>query len=360
MPTTRSIALAMLALAAAAVGGASPAMAAGPAVTCGATLTANAALTADLTCPDGNGITLGSGVTLNLRGHTLNGSGSGTAVTFGDSGPNRLVNGSITNWGLAVRVVPDFPAGLYTVSQVHVSGTRGGVEATISSVAVTACTFDGTDTAIRYSGSQLTVRGSSFRNSTYGIDVYPGSISVATSSFIHNQWAIYAVDAGVTVDRTAFVSNGTATYVYGPPQKVTRSTFVDNESALNLAQEPTYGPNMATISGNLFQDNTRSITAEHGGANITGNRFVRNVETFDGAPRATLTGNTFTDNTNGINVQPPPPDSDLTYVTSLGTNTSIGNSGWGIYAPGATDLGGNVARQNGNRPQCIGVVCTPR
>ena len=42
---------------------------------------------------------------------------------------------------------------------------------------------------------------------------------------------------------------------------------------------------------------------------------------------------------------------------SIGGNSARNNTGWGINAPGATDLGGNTARHNGNEPQCVGVVC---
>jgi hypothetical protein len=41
----------------------------------------------------------------------------------------------------------------------------------------------------------------------------------------------------------------------------------------------------------------------------------------------------------------------------LGGNIAKRNGGYGIYSPGAVDLGGNVAR--GNRlGQCVGVVCS--
>ena len=52
---------------------------------------------------------------------------------------------------------------------------------------------------------------------------------------------------------------------------------------------------------------------------------------------------------------------DGIYVTdggvSLGANRAIANKRYGIYAPGAIDLGNNRARRNGHSPQCVGVVC---
>jgi len=56
------------------------AAAAAPVVTCGSTVTTDVTLTADLYCPSGDGIILGSNVTLDLGGHSLVGGGSGVGV----------------------------------------------------------------------------------------------------------------------------------------------------------------------------------------------------------------------------------------------------------------------------------------
>jgi len=40
----------------------------------------------------------------------------------------------------------------------------------------------------------------------------------------------------------------------------------------------------------------------------------------------------------------------------VGSNTALYNGGYGIDAPGAVDLGGNVAYGN-KLGQCVGVVC---
>ena len=67
----------------------------------------------------------------------------------------------------------------------------------------------------------------------------------------------------------------------------------------------------------------------------------------------TISGNHFQFNQgDGLRVRVP---SDLT----VSRNVAIGNTGWGIYTPGVTDGGGNVAR--GNRAgNCVGVVCSAR
>ena len=99
-------------------------------------------------------------------------------------------------------------------------------------------------------------------------------------------------------------------------------------------------------------------------ANLTGNVFTRNgfgirgyeVDDESGAFLGLIRGNTLTRNRDAIYL----PDGDLPEGPtgwSLGGNRALDNAGWGIYAPRATDLGGNVARRNGNSPQCVGVAC---
>ena len=63
--------------------------AAAPGVTCGSTVTTDVTLTADLHCPSGDGIILGSNVTLDLGGHSLVGGGSGVGVQTELSLPGR-------------------------------------------------------------------------------------------------------------------------------------------------------------------------------------------------------------------------------------------------------------------------------
>ena len=89
---------------------------------------------------------------------------------------------------------------------------------------------------------------------------------------------------------------------------------------------------------------------------LTNNTFTRNGVGFTAVNdleevTATLTGNTFSRNRDGIYIGP-----DVLGI-SLKSNTAIKNTRWGIYAPPATDLGGNKASGNGMSPQCVGVAC---
>ena len=60
-------------------------------------------------------------------------------------------------------------------------------------------------------------------------------------------------------------------------------------------------------------------------------------------------------NGEGIVLQPAPSPQ----YNQVGGNDVRRSTGWGVCAPGALDLGGNVARNNGSEPQCVGVVCSP-
>jgi parallel beta-helix repeat protein len=64
-----------------------------------------------------------------------------------------------------------------------------------------------------------------------------------------------------------------------------------------------------------------------------------------------LTGNVFSGNDNGIYL---PRDAES--GVRIGQNVAAYSSQYGIFAPGATDLGGNKAVRNAK--PCVGVVCT--
>jgi parallel beta helix pectate lyase-like protein len=153
-------------------------------------------------------------------------------------------------------------------------------------------------------------------------------------TLVGNGTAVLANQANLTINRSTFRRNATGINArswgeLGTRLSVTGSTFRDNDVAVQVDPRTT-----ATLRDNVFRGNGVGYTVTAGD--------------LDGY-NALLERNTFTANGDAVHVTAP--------GTSLGENTALRNSGWGIYAPGAIDLGGNVARRNGNNPQCVGVAC---
>jgi hypothetical protein len=153
-------------------------------------------------------------------------------------------------------------------------------------------------------------------------------------TLVGNGTAVLANQANLTMNRNTFRRNGIGINArswgeIGTRMSVTGSSFRDNDVAVQVDPRTT-----ATLRDNVFRGNGVGYTVTAG-----------NLDGYN----ALLEGNTFTANGDAVHVTAP--------GTSLGSNTALRNSGWGIYAPGAIDLGGNVARRNGNNPQCVGVAC---
>jgi hypothetical protein len=353
------------------VTGASPALAATP-VTCGAHLTANAKLTADLTCPAGDGVTLDAAVTLDLGGHRLAGSGSGTGVTVPSGVQGAVIrNGSIRDWGRAVGVDGDVSgpevAASATVRRVSVNGFgitvtggtvtversafrgtgapfQSGVAAFMGEFHVSDSTFDGVGLSAGVI-NEVSVTRSAIRNADTALSCSEAVCSITASRLERNGTVYRGWDSGLTLRGNLIRDNGVgydARTAFGQPlgggpDLVERNAFVGNDVAVH------FGPGAGTtVRGNVFTGNRRGIESP---------AFDEEQGTF----KVLLQDNALTRNGDAIYL----PDAFLPTPTgfSLKGNRAIRNTGWGIYAPRSTDLGGNVARGNGNQPQCVGVAC---
>lgn len=327
-------------------------------VRCGDTLTTDTVLTHDLTCPEGNGLTLDAGVVLDLGGHRLVGpGGAGQAVTFDGSEPATVTHGTIQAWQTGVTsgetgalsthtlravtfiengtAAESFLTGGYVVESARF--LRNGVDINAFRSApgwrVTGSTFtDGGGVSLV--GSAVEISGSRFAGT--GVRCTDGTLRITLSTFRGAEQAVAHGDCGGTV---------------------TSSWFFRNQTAYSVESSDSATPNQVT--GNTFLDNQDAVVARGAGVDLRLNSFISN----DRAVYA-----------------PAPPDEDPFWVAHLernvllrngdaiyseipGTlrgNVAIGNTGYGIYAPRATDLGGNIAFHNGVEPQCTGVVCSRR
>lgn len=325
---------------------------------CGATLTTDSRLTADLTCPSGDGLVLGEGVTLDLNGHTLTGSAGATAVIAPPLGDVTVRNGTIADWGFGLRTrVDDEIGGTLTVWAMTFRGNREGLQ---------------TDGRLGSTGKVHDVDRSTFIENGVGLDGFYGDATIRRSRFTANNTAIDVTTGGITLEKSRVDGNRRGIFCDESDCVVRRSTLVNNETAIGSA---TYSPHVfdsilrgndtAVFSGgrggrlerNRFLDNGTGVALRFSSATLRDNVFRDNELGFtiiaqdsgEDEPPALLIGNRFVHNGDAIMFEAP--------RVSLQDNVTHHNKRWGIYAPNATDLGGNTAWGNGYEPQCVGVLC---
>ncbi|MBC7724277.1 MAG: hypothetical protein H7146_05950 [Burkholderiaceae bacterium] len=342
---------------------ASPTSSAAARITCGSTIAADVRLSTDLTCPGPTGLTLASGVTLDLGGHVLRGPGStaGTALVVevdnSTAVPTTTIrNGTITGWSLAVDTT-DSGANILA-RQVRVSHTAGG----LSGIGVT-----------------YTVRNSRLTDNTAAAGGLYSFVTVIDSTFVNNANALGVGGGGsISVSGSVFRDNGTAVSCSEVAMAVTRTTFLRNKRAIEA-----WWCEGAKLTANAFTGNTSGYRTEWGPSDgrdvLLKNRFLNNGTAIDAKNSMYLKSNTFVGNKTGITAIPYEEplynemieldsntfthNGDAVYIewpSRLRATSAIGNTGYGIFAPHATDLGGNIARGNGTQPQCTGVSCQAR
>ena len=213
------------------------------------------------------------------------------------------------------------------------------------------------------------MQGAVIRNGTLqGLVVRVGDIAEPASSVTVRRVTmlgsgVFAVGGTATVERSRFPDGGSV----GWESALTMTGNVIKDSGIGYTVRDDVG--QADDSPDIVTDNrfVGNDVAMHLGpgasANVQGNRFTGNRRGIEGHVldeewatfRVLLQDNVLTGNVDAIYV----PDAFLADPTrySLQGNRAIRNTGWGIYAPRATDLGGNVARGNGQQPPCVGVAC---
>jgi parallel beta-helix repeat protein len=330
-------------------------------ISCGATISANTTLTHNLTCPDGNGLTLTAGVTLNLGGHRLKGPGADTsgaagrtAVTLPLDGSATVVNGSITNWTIGIGGNDDLdgqPGAL--IRNVRLINNGTAVSAFRATVRVERATIAGSlfNGVTAFWFSDVTVTHSVLRDNHQAVSSGTAQVSLTRSTLVDNENGLACSESTCTMTDSRVSGSTRALDSFNGSMVLNHNTIADNTTGYRTSFET-----QDVVTGNRFTRNDIAVSiGSLAQAGIRGNTFIANrigytlghdeVEQY----QVELTGNTFSRNGDGIYATNP--------GTSIGSNTARRNTRWGIYAPGATDLGGNIARGNGNQPQCVGVVC---
>jgi hypothetical protein len=241
--------------------------------------------------------------------------------------------------------------------------TRSGAALTgvYTPFAVESSVFTDNSTGLLVWYASATVSDSRFVRNDEGVTVGTGPLTVTGSSFVGNTQAVLCDEGDVDVRDSRFARNAEGFVLTW----CTGSVIEDNELTGNgtALRTSTYVPDSSPasadrISGNTFVRNT--VAADLGvNAVLTDNAFTRNTTALRsvtaGTPfevvRMEMTDNRFERNVDAVHLDAP---------VAMATTVAVRNSRYGIWAPNATDLGGNVAWGNGVEPQCTGVVCAGR
>jgi len=363
----------------ASVGFAAPAQAADP-VACGSTLTVDTKLTKDLYCPSGDGLTLGANVHLNLGGHRLVGPGSSGTGIASSSGGISIRNGEVKNWATGIGLDIDTSQSVDPVSVANVVLRRAPsiiqFGSTLELTRVTAI-----DSPVRGElGGNLRIARSAFARSS--IFVFFSSATIARSTLVAS--TVGSSGAGeISIDRSRL--DGRRTTRLG---EVSETGITITNSTVKNYKYPISGYyGGATLAHNTFTDMQQGVLTDissglgsEGTATVTGNTFIRSGVVLDPHIPMVLENNTFRHNKTaaifngstlpGGEIWAPGRAVNNVVVRNRGTgisselpglvvggNTAKYNAGYGIYAPGAVDLGANKARGN-KLGQCVGVSCS--
>lgn len=343
--------------------GAQPAHAATPtevatAVTCGVTVTTDAYLAADLTCPAGDGVILGAGVTLDLRGHTLSGAkGTGSAgVRASATGTSIVTNGVIQNWGQGVDGPEDAleSRGVLKVSSVTFRSNYVGTAIFGMPTEVRRSRFIGNRIAVHQSNASITVRDIDVKSGVEGLDISEATLNLARSVVRVSGIGVDCVESDCAIASTVISRAGIGIRSYNSNVTATRSVLTNNGIGFDTESG---SPSTGLFQGNRFAGNRIAVSSDSWNTlGVKKNTFDRNgvgisvLNAGAGFPHIQIMGNRFTRNRDGVYVKQP--------GTKIGGNTARKNLRWGIYAPGAVDLGGNKASRNGKPQQCVGVRCS--
>jgi hypothetical protein len=341
-----------------------------------------------LTCAGGDGLILSSGVTLDLGGHRLSGDGSGIGVqTSGDStGGNIIRNGKIQNWATGIQLQGDDPAGgppdvvaKVKLEDAPVSHLFGSTDLVLRGVRAVDSPISG------QLGGDLAISDSRLTRSP--VDVFFASADIEDSTLVQTPVSTSAQGA-VRIASSHLDGKGKSALGFVSETSIT----ITDSVVRNYAQPISGFWGGVTLRGNTFSEmrggvlgDVSSNIGSDGVSLISGNSFTRSGVVLQGNVPMVVENNTFVRNRAGViftRGEPLPGEPTPTAAGSRATgnvfvrNTGTGiesrlpglavgdnlahhNGGFGIFAPGALDLGGNVAYRNG-RGGCVGVVCSPK
>ncbi len=305
-------------------------------VGCELDITADTKLTSDVACVVAINA---SNVTLDLNHHTV------SALISGARGLT-VRNGTLT--------APLYAPGASDITVEHVLVT--GID-TIDPSAITV-------------GANSVIRNNHFENNGGAIDLFFGGDGavVVHNTFVGNTLGVWNNSAAnVTVTRNNFTQNVHAISL--TDEDGLASEDANNHIVANTFRKNVVGIEVGAFIGvrDLVIGHNKFVSNEGPGAQV----FVACSAGHCGGKGMVIASNAFTHNGflpdvdgansgfSGSSARLGDPTLAGMHHVTLVDNTAIGNAGLGLYAPGAVDGGGNVARRNRDGRQCAGVACTP-
>ncbi len=352
-------------------------------ITCGSTLTTDTALTADLYCLAGDGLTLGPNVRLNLGGHRLIGPGTSGVGVSGTAG-NTIINGEVKNWDSGIQLDSSSESSAQSTQMSHLVLRRAGVSITGSGSPVRMSRITAIDSPIRDDlGPALVISDSKLIRSRVGTFFAP--VSIKRSKLVASPVSTYAQFADATIDSSVLDGRGTTRL-----GDLSEGVFTITNSTVRNFSQPIAGFwGSVVLVNNTFTDNRGGVVGDisynipglSGSAIVRGNTFIRSGVVLNPRTEMIVERNRFYHNVQPVNfsliqIEGEPQEhfasskavgnvltrnrgtaiKTLAPGVAIGGNKATFNGDYGIDAPGAVDLGKNIAF--GNRSgQCIGVVC---
>lgn len=389
------------------------------AVSCGQLVTASIRVTNDLTDCAGNGLVVGAnGITIDLDGHTLDGTGLGAGVVNDGFDGVTVTDGVIQEFDFGVQF-GDGAAGGFVTDLTVQRNQEAGIQlidadsATAGTVVRANTVTDNRHGIWLTSGTQLAVvvdntvsanagdgivLESSSGNRLEGNEVSGSSgagvalIGAGSNTIIDNT-VTASGGPGVAVGEVGFAADGnrieanTITANSGPGVAVMASAGTEvianrvtggsssgvelDQATDSLVQANELTANAGAIeivasTGNRIEANNASGSNGSGislEAGSLSNTVVLNNVSGNSGDGITVDGETTPDAGNRIDRNIAASNSGNGIIVNgaghtVGDNTVTFNDGWGILAsPGTIDGGGNTAAGNAEPTQCSGVVC---
>ncbi|GAA4253717.1 right-handed parallel beta-helix repeat-containing protein [Dactylosporangium darangshiense] len=336
---------------------------------CGSTITASVTLTADLTCAGDALIVGAAGVTVDLGGYNIIGTGTGTAVRSSSANDVTVTNGGISGFAQGFY---GFLSQRQTLSNLHISNGIGikflnasdskvlGTTVTSAQVQVQSSTGvmlskDTLDHAplTAFEANTLKVTQSRVRDGAVSIGE-SNSVKLTTSTFTRAPISYSTVSKNILIQGNTIqgAAEGVRIFASSTGGQILGNTFTGNTIGVRTTV-PDLAPVSGTvISGNTFTGNTAAgvlfeVSSTTGGtASVSGNSFIGNGlvggvndrlgrPLADGAHFATVAGAAVT----------------------VANNLTQDNGRYGIFADPSTVIDGGGNDSTGDPLGCSGVVC---